>query len=70
MWRRAQQKSVAGVIKLRRWTWIRLELKKDSSAVEKQAFIGTHKDNVEEEGREGGGGGKMMEYARLGQTSV
>lgn len=60
MWRRAQQKSVAVVIKLRKWTWTRHELKKDSSAVEKQAFIGTHKGNAEEEGREGAGG-KMIE---------
>jgi hypothetical protein len=46
---------MAVVITLRKWTWIRLTLKKDSSAVEKQALIGTHKDNVEEEDQEGDG---------------
>ena len=37
-------------------TWIKHTLKKDSTAVEKQALIGTHKDNIEEEDREGAGG--------------
>lgn len=34
-------------------TWIRHTLKKESTAIEKQALIGTHKDNIEEEDREG-----------------
>jgi hypothetical protein len=44
----------AFVITLRKWTWIRLTLKKDSCFVEKQALIGTHEDNVEKD-REGNG---------------
>ena len=59
------KETVAVVITLRKWTWIRLTLKKDSSVVEKQALIGTHKDNVEEEDREGDGW-EMIEQARLG----
>jgi hypothetical protein len=56
MWSRALEKLVAFVIKLLKWTWIRLTLKKESSAIEKQALIGTTKDNVEEEDREGAWG--------------